>query len=610
MEHQADLVMSESIVNASRLDELADEFSSVLENGGLPDISSFVARADSTIKDRLREELVQVAGEFCNDTDTFVQTRYQIVSRLGEGAFAQVFLGVDTLLKRYIAIKIPKERITAWGDMNELHIRESRIQSRVEHPSIADLYGTWNLPNGHYCIVTEYVHGLNLREYADAKSPTIADKLRIVKQVADGLHAAHNAEIVHRDVKPENIIVTGSLRAKLIDFGLARSLDEKSLAESFVGTVGYASPEQIDRSEIDYRSDIYSLGVVLYELLVGERPSRSRLVRPRRINKSIPRAVDAVCMRALQPRPSSRFETAKEFSNAIALAIHGKHSRRTNRATLFATCAIALIALLAFVFWGPRDKKPQVNAHLPPKPVPKYAVRITTNPPNAYVAVVPVLKGGIPSKKIMKLGLSPASCRLEAGTYFVRAIHPKTGHSAEVIRQFDPAAQMGIFPHNRWARDGGEILLSTVPLVGVDRSQMQRFPGRSNRFMDITPVTVDAFNAILPHNKPTSTGASVTGITFGLALLFAEKSGKRLPFSFELALFKRSNIDEWAMDYDHTPRRRTVVNTKGKPRPVGVGRTDEKLGFRCVKPELTIEMLKPDNEQRPDLTQSSAHQSE
>lgn len=199
---------------------------------------------------------------------------YKILVKLGEGGMGEVFKAQDTKLDRLVALKFLPSQLTADEDQKARFIQEAKAASAMNHPNVCTIYSIEEY-NGQLFIAMEYVEGKTLREKRDSLSEN--EKMEIGVQVAEGLAAAHDKGIVHRDIKPENIMVRKDGIAQIMDFGLAKLNTDKNAsrltkAGTTMGTLGYMSPEQIQGLDVDHRTDIFSFGVVLYELLAGESP--------------------------------------------------------------------------------------------------------------------------------------------------------------------------------------------------------------------------------------------------------------------------------------------------------------------------------------------------
>jgi eukaryotic-like serine/threonine-protein kinase len=215
---------------------------------------------------------------------------YQIIEEIGRGGMGEVFLAHDTRLQRPVALKMLPHQFTKNVEQVKRFEREARAASALNHPNIITIHDILQEGDSHF-IATEFIKGQTLREkLANGKLP-VQEALDIAMQIAKALMAAHAAGIIHRDIKPENVMVRDDGLVKVLDFGLAKPLevngavgasfatpanDLRTNPETFMGTVGYMSPEQVLREPLDHRTDIFSLGVVMYEMLAGERPFQGR----------------------------------------------------------------------------------------------------------------------------------------------------------------------------------------------------------------------------------------------------------------------------------------------------------------------------------------------
>ncbi|NIM18697.1 MAG: protein kinase [Candidatus Latescibacteria bacterium] len=201
-------------------------------------------------------------------------SRYKILEELGEGGMGVVYRAEDTKLKRTVALKFLPLELTSVPEAKERFIHEAQAASSLEHPNICTIYEIDETSDGQLFIVMSYYEGESLRERLDRGASSIEEAFDIVLQIASGLAAAHKKGIVHRDIKPANILITTDDQAKIVDFGLAKLTSQAKTTSwrSTVGTVAYMSPEQARDEDIDERTDIFSLGAVLHELLAGRAP--------------------------------------------------------------------------------------------------------------------------------------------------------------------------------------------------------------------------------------------------------------------------------------------------------------------------------------------------
>jgi len=271
---------------------------------------------------------------------------------LGKGAMGLVYEGHDATLNRRVAIKTIQT-----SDLDEATAkhyekrfqREVRAVARLNHPHIVQVYDFGNEGDLAY-IVMEYIDGKELKDYLDAKEsfdlPTI---FRLMGELLEALEVAHQAGVIHRDVKPANVMLDGKRRAKLTDFGVARITEgdaasaDMTRAGQMIGTPSYMSPEQIQGQAIDRRTDIFSAGVLFYQLLTGRKPFEGagfplakKIVQddptlPSAVTQ-LPPAIDRVVAKALAKAPGKRFQSAREFAEALALVRDGKAIPEVNEA--------------------------------------------------------------------------------------------------------------------------------------------------------------------------------------------------------------------------------------------------------------------------------------
>lgn len=255
--------------------------------------------------------------------------RYEIIEELGSGGMAVVYKGLDTSLGRPVTIKILRPEYTTDYDFVRRFQQEARAIASLSHPNIVSIYAAGQEGNIHY-LVMEYVHGDNLKTIITKEGPLSPIRaIHIVSQICEALTHAHENNIVHRDVKPHNILITRDGWAKLSDFGIARDVTGTTLTytNSFIGSVHYLSPEQARGQLADPRSDLYSLGVVLYEMLTGSVPYQGENLiavalkhiqeepePPSKLNEKITPQLEEVILRAIAKDPAKRFQSGRELS--------------------------------------------------------------------------------------------------------------------------------------------------------------------------------------------------------------------------------------------------------------------------------------------------------
>jgi eukaryotic-like serine/threonine-protein kinase len=265
--------------------------------------------------------------------------RYEVGRLLGAGGMAEVFEGRDRLLARRVAIKVPLSQHAHNPEFAHRFRREAQAAASLSHPGVVAVYDTGS-ENGTHFIVMEYVDGRTLKDVIRAEAPLYPDRAaEICADVCSALAAAHARGLVHRDVKPANIMLMPDGRVKLMDLGIARAAATESVTQTaaMLGTAQYLSPEQAQGQAVDFRSDLYSLGCCLYEMLTGTVPFRGatpvaiayRHVRedpaaPRLLNPDIPPSLEAVCLKAMAKRPEDRYQTAAEFRADLERARAGQ----------------------------------------------------------------------------------------------------------------------------------------------------------------------------------------------------------------------------------------------------------------------------------------------
>ena len=255
-------------------------------------------------------------------------SHYRILERLGGGGMGVVYKGWDLRLERYAAVKFLSPHRSSSEDFKRRFAREARTASRLEHPNICTVFETDVTDDGRLFIAMAFCEGESLKRKIERGPLPLQEALAIAAQVASGLAAAHDKGVVHRDVKPANVMVADDGRVKIVDFGIARLADETRLTRTgdVMGTTAYISPEQFLSAETDHRTDLWSLGVVLYEMLTGrlpwvngdERELINAIVKrqPRPISTlrpGLPQALERVVARALAKRPAERYQRADEL---------------------------------------------------------------------------------------------------------------------------------------------------------------------------------------------------------------------------------------------------------------------------------------------------------
>ncbi|MFL6274950.1 MAG: serine/threonine protein kinase [Blastocatellia bacterium] len=263
---------------------------------------------------------------------------YKIVEKIGEGGMGAVYRGLDTMLEREVAIKMLKPELASQPEVLERFRSEAVTLARLNHPNIATLY-SFMRDGEDYFMVMEFVRGQTIDELIRRFGAMLVERaVPLFCQALDGIDHAHRMGIIHRDIKPANVMLTDSGSIKVMDFGIARVLGSARMTRqgNIVGTIEYMSPEAVRGLEVDARSDVYSLGILLYEMVTGRVPfdstSEFEMMKmqveqapqpPRTFTANIPLEIEQAIMRALAKKPNARFQTAGEL-RAMLLGALGK----------------------------------------------------------------------------------------------------------------------------------------------------------------------------------------------------------------------------------------------------------------------------------------------
>ena len=302
--------------------------------------------------ERLREE----AG--LSDFPDFDDTKYRLIRRIGSGGMGTVYLAQDTALGRKVAVKV-MNIADPTGALTTRMTREARIVALLEHPSIVPIHDVGTLDDGRVFYAMKLVQGSRLDEHARLAS-SLADLLRVFQKVCEAVAFAHASEVIHRDLKPENIMVGPFGEVLVIDWGVAKVLinepggataslrahEPSAPAEAedtttlplptfvqagdtsggtVIGTPAYMSPEQArgETETLDPRSDVYSLGAILYFILTSQPPALNQVARPRQLDPRIPRAVEAICLKSMSERREDRYSSAQEIAADVVKFLDG-----------------------------------------------------------------------------------------------------------------------------------------------------------------------------------------------------------------------------------------------------------------------------------------------
>ncbi|MFA7636534.1 MAG: Stk1 family PASTA domain-containing Ser/Thr kinase [Monoglobales bacterium] len=266
---------------------------------------------------------------------TILGGRYEIIEIIGSGGMAIVYKAKCKLLNRYVAVKMLREELQDDKDFVERFKAEARSAASLNHPNIVSVYDVGACDGRDY-FVMEYIDGITLKEIIDTKSIGWKTACSYGIQIAGAIEHAHRKNIVHRDIKPHNIMITKDNVVKVTDFGIARAVTSSTIvrAGNVIGSVHYFSPEQASGGAVDFKSDIYSMGVVLYEMLTGKVPFDAEnpvaIAKmhvddqprpPMELNPEIPEALNDIVLKAIAKQPSKRYQKSENFANDLKMVI-------------------------------------------------------------------------------------------------------------------------------------------------------------------------------------------------------------------------------------------------------------------------------------------------
>ena len=254
----------------------------------------------------------------------YLQNRYEVLEQVGSGGMSEVYKAKCHKLNRLVAVKVLKEEFSSDAGFVSKFKMEAQAAARLSHPNIVNVYDVIDEGKLHY-IVMELIEGVTLKGYIARKGKLEAkESIGIGIQVAQGIAAAHEQGIIHRDIKPQNVIISMDGKVKVTDFGIARGVSTQTLTSAAMGSVHYISPEQARGGYSDNRSDIYSLGITLYEMLTGRVPYEGdntvaialahleeAMVPPSVYNPEIPASLERIILKCTAKKPENRYEIGR-----------------------------------------------------------------------------------------------------------------------------------------------------------------------------------------------------------------------------------------------------------------------------------------------------------
>lgn len=389
--------------------------------------------------------------------------RYEVIEELGRGQMGVVYLAHDPKIDRKIALKVLRQDRLASEDFIVRFMKEAKAVGRLSHPGIVTVYDIGQDQETVF-IAMELLEGVSMEEWMSAGAPQMADIVDIAVQIAEALDYAHRRGIVHRDIKPTNIIVTLDGKVKLTDFGIARIEDASATyqtqAGEILGTPSYMSAEQVMGKTIDGRSDLYSLGVILYQLCTGTRPFKGANLSavfmaitqetppaPHELNPSLSPAMSRLILRSLSKTPEERFANGNEMAAALKACLQDGDigsapqapaddkthvlprpvtpPRKRRLGPLIAGVCLLALLVAGGAYWArsyfsdtQTPSKPSPTSVEPDRPVAEETatIRIESTPPGALVYVDGELKGQSPAT--LNLALGKYEFRLRLSGYY------------------------------------------------------------------------------------------------------------------------------------------------------------------------------------------------
>ncbi|HVN72377.1 MAG TPA: serine/threonine-protein kinase [Desulfomonilia bacterium] len=357
--------------------------------------------------------------------------RYEIVKELGKGSMGVVYQAHDPQIDRTIALKVLRPDRVSSEDFVQRFLKEAKAIGRMAHPNIVTVYDVGE-DQGTVYIAMEFLEGVPLNIYCREKPLDPEEIAHIGIQVADSLSYAHIHGIVHRDIKPQNIMIAPGGVVKLTDFGIAHIEDpeasHQTQAGEILGTPNFMSPEQVMGKKVDGRSDLYSLGVILYELAAGERPFRGDNLaaifhaittetpaRPDELKKNTPGELSDIIMKCLQKPPEARFSDGRELAGSLRAFLKAREpgqvaavrEKKTHPGIIIAVLAAAVVVVFGAVYLTTGKKAPEV---------PMGSLMVESTPQGAQLFVDGGFKGKTPLS--LKVPLGGHEVRLSMPAYY------------------------------------------------------------------------------------------------------------------------------------------------------------------------------------------------
>ncbi len=427
--------------------------------------------------------------------------RFEVERPLGRGSMGAVLLAKDPAIDRVVAIKLVQTAVhlsTAEREKyRERFYREASAAGQLLHPAIATIFDVGHTEDGTPFLVMEYVKGETLRELLESGKPPLAETLRIARDILEALSFAHAQGIVHRDVKPANVMVGSESRGKIMDFGIAHVVGSELTSEGDVlGSPYYMAPEQLSKGPITARTDLFSFAVVLYRMLTGVHPFtgdsfaavahavlQEKPVPPDRLDPKIPRGISNLVLRCLEKSPEDRFGSAAEVLQALTAAESGKAEKRkapkaSLRRTLGLSVALLVVALAAIRLQAPEPSAAPIIARPTPTPAPA-----EPPPPEATITAAP--QTSPPPRRE-----TPITARAEPAPIATRDVEPKrspvkVATGTDEKESHVAKTEADLFYEARVALERGDLEESRATLEAL-LSRDPSFAGATELYLTVT----------------------------------------------------------------------------------------------------------------------------